>query len=483
MGFIKQKFRSIAFSIIFLVLLFPILSPISCFAKENIDIEQLCQIGDAFSQIAANTSPAVVGVKVESKIRSYPAIKGFEDSNELLEYFRRKFPGVQLPKQEYEQVAQATGFIISEDGYILTNSHLIGEAQTVTVKIGNKPDMQAKVIGTDPPSDIAVIKVDANEPLPVLPLGDSDKLKVGQWVLAIGNPFKLRHTVTVGIISALGRTGLGLTTYEDFIQTDAAINPGNSGGPLVNVDGEAIGINTAIVGSTGSIGIGMAIPINMAKSVYEQIVKNGKVVRGYLGVSIQDLTPELALTFNVKENKGVIISDVVKGSPAEKKGIMRGDIIVEFNGQTSDTANELQNKIGMLKPGTNINVILFHNGQQKNVNVELGERPKEVRVVTEVQPQSAEKLGIGIQNLTDDLMARFGYQSETGVIVSKVEPESPAAIAGITKGSLIMEVNNSKVKNINDFHQALQNALKEKKLLLLINSQGSNRYVVINLPK
>ena len=479
-----KNFKGLSqFSIPFILMLFTVTVPL--FAQDKGDIEMLRKMGNAFSAIAEKASAAVVGLKSErSIVREYrsPFGEPFDPFNDdFFEYFFRR----QLPRQrqqQYRQLAQGSGFIISADGYILTNNHVVGESDKVTVTLNDGREFEAKIIGTDPDSDVAVIKIDAKN-LPYLETADSDKLKVGEWVLAIGNPFGLSHTVTAGIVSAKGRSGVGITTYEDFIQTDAAINPGNSGGPLLNLDGKVVGINSAILSrSGGNMGIGFAIPINMAKNVYEQLVESGTVTRGYLGVSIQDLTPELAKSFGLKDTKGVLISNVSAGSAAEKGGIKQGDIIIELDGMPVEKANDLMNRVAMLKPGTKAEIVVMREGKRKTLTVEVGTRPKSEEVGA-ARSDILEQLGISVQNLTPDLANRFGYKDEEGVIVTDVEPGSLADFGGITPGTLIVEVNRKAVRNTKDLEKALEASFKEGRVLFLLKYRQSTRYLTLTLPK
>ena len=301
-------------------------------------LENLKDTGKAFASVAREASPAVVFIKVEKTVTTSPSMGPFND-----DFFKRYFgepapgqPQNPSPQQKHMLQGQGSGFIISSDGYILTNNHVVGDADKVLVKLLDGREFTAKTIGTDPPTDVAVIKIDAKN-LPILPLGDSGKLEVGEWVLALGNPFGLSHTLTAGIISALGRSRIGIADYEDFIQTDAAINPGNSGGPLINLEGQAIGINTAIFSQSGGyMGIGFAIPINLVKEINNQLIEHGSVTRGYLGVTAQELTPELVQSFGLKDEKGALVAQVTPDSPAQKAGLKQGDMIVKFNGEPID---------------------------------------------------------------------------------------------------------------------------------------------------
>ncbi|MHC4195578.1 MAG: Do family serine endopeptidase, partial [Planctomycetota bacterium] len=398
-------------------------------------------------------------------------------------FFKRRYPQRPSPRPEppkFRQMAQGSGFIVSRDGYILTNNHVVAGVDEINVKLADERSFEAKLIGTDPDSEVAVIKIDAAG-LPFLELADSDKVEVGEWVLAIGNPFGLSHTVTAGIVSAKGRSGFGLADYENFIQTDAAINRGNSGGPLLDIDGRVIGINTAIFGATGNIGIGLAIPINMAKSVYSQLISGGKVVRGFLGVGIQDLTPDLAESesLEIKNTKGIVITDVTEDSAAGKIGLKQYDIIVEFNGEKVEKTNDFRNRVAMLKPGTEVKLVVLRDGTRKNFTVELGQRPEPGRLAG-TPSEAMEGLGFSVQNLTDELAERFGYEGRSGVIVNQVQSGSIAELAGIAPGVLIMEVNRQPVKNVKQFSKALKNAKKARSVLLLIDNGRYN--VLLTLP-
>ena len=473
----------------FLILLF-FIAPLPAFAQDTNSIDTLRQMGRAFAEIAEKASPAVVGIKAEKTvtqdhptIREWPFGDPFED--DFFDYFfRRRSPQRRSPQRKYQQMAQGSGFIISPDGYILTNNHLVGEADKdgVTVTLADGREFTAKIIGTDPYSEVAVIKIDANN-LPILELTDSDAVEVGEWVLAIGNPFGLSYTVTAGIVSAKGRSGFRLAEYENFIQTDAAINPGNSGGPLLDLDGKVVGINTAIISrSGGNMGIGFAIPINMAKSVYDQLVDSGTVVRGWLGVVIQPLTAQLAESFDLKDTKGVLISEVTEDSAAEKAGLKQGDIVVEFEGQPVEKVNVLQNRVAILKPGTKAEIVVLRDGKRKTFTVKLGKRPAPAQIA-KARSDTLEQLGLTVQNLTDELAQRFSYQDMTGVIVTRVEPGLEADRKGITVGALIIKVDRKPIKNTKDFSEAIEKAREQGQTLLLIRSERYTRFVVLILPK
>ncbi len=485
----KATPRLCLISALFVLLLF--ISPAPAFAKDDGDIDTLRQMGKAFAEIAEKASPAVVGIKAEKTITwEYPTMPEWPfgepfdpfDDDFFDRFFRWRSPRRRSPQQrKYQQIAQGSGFIISADGYILTNNHLAEDAGKITVILADGEEFEAETIGTDPESDIAVLKIDDDD-LPCLELADSDALKVGEWVLAIGNPFGLTHTVTAGIVSAKGRGGFRLTEFENYIQTDAAINPGNSGGPLLNLDGEVVGINTFIIsGSGGFMGIGFAIPINIAKSVYPQLIESGKVVHGFLGVAIQDLTDELAKSFGLKNTKGVLISEVTEDSAAEKAGLKQGDIVVELDGQGVEKVNVLQSRIAMRKPGTSVKVVVLRDGKRKTLTVELGERPPEQIIAG--QSEILEELGLTVNNLTDDLAERLGFEGLTGVVVTGVESGSEANRKGITAGTLIMKVNRTQVSNVKEFNEAVEQAGKEGAILLLINDGRYIRFAVLKLPK
>jgi serine protease Do len=394
----------------------------------------------------------------------------------LERFFGRRFSEGQQPRER--QQGAGSGFIISPDGQILTNYHVVGDADRVTVKLNDGREFTAKTIGTDEPSDIAVIKIEAKD-LPVLRLGDSDAMEVGDWVIAAGNPFGLTESITVGVISAKGRSRLGIADFEDFIQTDAAINPGNSGGPLINLQGEAIGVNTAIASRSGGyMGIGFAIPSNMVKAVKDQLVTNGKVVRGYLGVRIQELTRALAQSMHLDTVEGVLVADVSKGSPAAKAGLKRGDVILAFNGRSMTDPGQLRNTVAMSAPGTKVPLQILRDNKKREVTVELGELPREQTAARAGEETLAPaRLGFNVQNLTPDIARQLGYDDTKGVVVTQIDPRSEAYQAGVRRGMVIREVNHQEVNNLQDFQEAVQKAEQEKQLLTLVESQQATLYV------
>jgi serine protease Do len=469
----------------------------SVFAEAGGGANILAQVSEAAARVAEQASPAVVGIWVDIKpgteqtalegpSQSLPNPFGGQSSPQTPQSPQPPQKPKQFPQMQPHEQALGSGFIVSKDGYILTNNHVVGNADLVIVTVGDKPPVKAEVVGTDPPTDLAVIKIQGAADLPVVPLGDSDKLRVGDWVMAIGQPFGLTHTVTKGIISALNRKQMHLTTYEDFIQTDAAINPGNSGGPLINRDGQVVGINTAILGSEGNIGIGFAIPVNMAKDVYEQIVKTGKVTRGYLGVDIQELTSDLAAAFSLPADvNGILVTYVAADSPAEKAGLRQGDVITQFDGRPIRDASLLQSQIASMKPGSQVSLLALRDGKPDTVTVQLGTRPTQPPTTEKEGAKRAiiEMLGLAVQDLTTDLAERLDYQGLSGVVVLAVEDNSIADASGLSAGMLIQEIDRQPVKNVKEFEQALEAAAKKTPILFLVDDQGSHRYVVIDLSK
>lgn len=460
------------------------------------DIETLRNTGEVFADIAAKVSPAVVFVSVEQEytqripdMRYFDPFEEFQNDEFFQRFFGPQFRQRQRQRQqqprERKQIrrGQGSGFIVSADGYILTNNHVVKDADKITVKMSDDKELQAKVIGTDPASDIAVIKVDANN-LPAVELGDSDTLKVGEWVLAIGNPFGLSHTVTAGIVSAKGRSGLRFADseleYQDFIQTDAAINFGNSGGPLINIDGKVVGINSAIYSQSGGyIGIGFAIPVNMAKYIYEQLVAEGKVIRGYIGIYGEDVSPEMAEMLGAKGHKGVVVNNIVKDSPAEKAQLQTGDIIIKKDGKAIDNWDNFRNEVAKIPPGQKITLTVVRDGKEKDVEVELAAREPQT-ASADVQDESTKKLGITVQDLTPEIAKQFGYKDDkSGVIVADVAADSPLADAGIVAGTLIIEVNRQKVKDTDEFWELVKKA--GNSILLYVRQGEYSRYIAIKL--
>src|SRR5262252_965900 len=443
------------------------------------------ELSTAFRSVARQAVPSVVFITVEKTVESgnpgalNNPFGGFgEDFSER--FFGRRFSEGQQPRER--QQGAGSGFIISADGQILTNYHVVGDADRITVKLNDGREFTAKTMGTDQPSDIAVIKIEAQD-LPVLRLGDSDAMEVGDWVIAAGNPFGLTESITVGVVSAKGRSRLGIADFEDFIQTDAAINPGNSGGPLINLQGEAIGVNTAIASRSGGyMGIGFAIPSNMVKAVKDQLLTSGKVVRGYLGVQIQELTKALVQSMHIDTTEGVLIANVSKDSPGAKAGLKRGDVILTFNGRPTTDPGQLRNLVAMSTPGTKVPVQILRDNTKREVTIELGELPREQTAARagEETPAPA-RLGFNVQNITPELAQQLGYSDAEGVVVTQIDPRSEAYQAGVRRGMVIREVNRREVNNTQDFRQAVQKAEQDKQLLVLVESQQATMYIAFPL--
>jgi serine protease Do len=446
------------------------------------------ELSSAFSAVAKAAMPAVVSIKVEKAVEVNPMMGGPSQLNDPFgqfgDDFLRRFFGGRMPQwqapRKYHQEGLGSGFIISEDGYILTNNHVVGDVDKITVGLKDgRTFANAKLIGTDPDSEVALIKIEGHN-FPVLPMGDSGKADIGDWVIAIGNPFGLNETVTVGVISAVGRSNVHIAAYEDFIQTDAAINPGNSGGPLINLDGQVIGINTAILSESGGyMGIGFAIPINMARTIEEQLQKGGKVSRGYLGLYAQDVTPEVAEMLGVKESAGVVVAQVETNSPAEKAGLKVRDVILEVNGKKVTSYDVFRNEVAMLKPGSQIELRVLREGKPLELTATLGERPATAAKKGPSAQVPQQALGLTVQNLTKDLADQFGYRLGEGVIVSDVTPGSPAAQKGIQQGDLIVSVNRQNVTSVDEFTAAVQQSRKSGKVLFLVKRGDVSQFVIV----
>jgi serine protease Do len=385
-----------------------------------------------------------------------------------------------IPQTPENRQIQGTGsgFIISADGYILTNNHVVEAAKEVAVTIGDTQEYQAQVVGRDPKTDLAVLKITPREPLPVPSLGDSDQLRVGDWVLAIGNPFGLSHTVTSGIVSAKGRV-IGAGPYDNFIQTDASINPGNSGGPLYNMKGEVVGINTAIV--PNGQGIGFAIPINTAKPLIPQLMSKGEVTRGYLGVTIQTLTPELAKALNLKDHKGVLVGDVVPEGPANKAGIQRGDVIVSFDKKGVEEARDLSTLVAETPVGKDAPVTVLRNGVEHQISVKIGKLQSEKAEIEKPSQPTQRKWGLQLQDLTPDMSARLGLKAGQGVAVVGVQNGSPAERAGIHEGDIILEVNRQPVHSVKEARLVIEKEAGKGSLLLLVQRDKGTFYAALTL--
>ncbi len=441
-------------------------------------VSEIPMVPANFSDLAEKVRPGVVNIQVVKKVKNvgfgFRNIPGnpFGDENPFGDFFGPFSEG--NPPGGYKQQGVGSGFIISPEGYILTNNHVVEDADQIKVKLANGKEYDGKVVGRDPKTDLALVKIKGASDLQPLKLGNSEDLKVGSWVVAVGSPFGLEQTVTAGIVSAKGRV-IGSGPYDNFIQTDASINPGNSGGPLINMKGEVIGINTAII-AVGQ-GIGFAIPINMAKEIAPQLQEKGHVTRGWLGVSIQEVTPELAKSFGLKEKKGALVSQVVSGSPAEKAGIEQGDVIVEFDGKEVADSKDLPRIVAPTPVGKAVTVKVSRDGKVTDRQVKLGEMEGKVEVSK--APSSHQSLGVTVQNLTPEIAKGLGLKKETGVVVTRVEPGSPAADAGIQTGDVIQEINRKPVKNVEDFVQKVEKAKGQENVLLLIQRGQNNLFAAV----
>jgi serine protease Do len=447
------------------------------------DIDILERQNQAYERIDKAVTPAIVA------IQSTQVIKNVQQSPFLNDPFFRQFFGNQFPQvpREEREHALGSGVIVSPDGYIITNNHVIAKASEIKVTLSDKREFKGKVVGADPSTDIAVVKIDGTD-LPTVPFGNSDQIKVGDIVMAFGNPFGQYFTVTRGSVSALGRTSGRIEELQNFIQTDAAINPGNSGGALVNIRGQVVGINTAILsgnsgpgGEGGSVGIGFAIPSNMAQHVMEELVKSGKVSRGYIGVSIVDLSDDLAKQFKVPDTSGALAQDVVPGGPADKAGIKNGDVIRKVNGQTVTDAGQLTVLVTNLSPGAVATLDVIRDGQPMTIKVTLGERPADINSVGQGggSVQQGTLRGIDVQNLTPSIRDQFGLPPNVnGVIISQLDPNSPAAQNGLQEGDVIESINRQAVRNVGDFNRLAAQA--KGQTLLRINRQGQGAYIVIS---
>jgi serine protease Do len=402
------------------------------------------------------------------------------------EDFFDRFRQFQVPDRNYEQRGLGTGVVVSSDGYILTNNHVIEDADEVTVALADDRKLDAKIVGTDDKTDIAVLKVNASGLLPAK-LGDSDRIEVGEWVLAIGNPFELEQTVTAGIISGKGRSNMGITEYDNFIQTDAAINPGNSGGPLVNLNGEVIGINTAIASRTGGyMGVGFAIPINMARSIKDTIIKHGRVERGLLGASIANLDEDMAAYFGFEGTDGVIVNDLTRSdSPAGNAGVRPGDIIVEFDGKPMSEMNQLRNAVADTPPNKKTSLVVFRDGRRMRLNVTLGNldsisQSNGAPPIRDDSHESESELGMSVQPLTPEIAEQVEAEPNTqGVVVTEVEPGGLANRAGIQTGDVILAINGAPVQSARSFREAAEKGDSERGILLQVMTRGLRHFVIL----
>ena len=442
-----------------------------------------------FVEVAKAVTPTVVNISTTRISRLPEGHAGgapFDDPSFKRFFGDELFRRFEAPKDRRER-SLGSGVIADANGYIITNNHVVSKADEIRILFSDKRSLTAKVVGTDPKTDIAVIKVDAKD-LPTIPWADSDKLQVGEYVLAIGNPFGLNQTVTMGIVSAVGRANVGIAEYEDFIQTDAAINPGNSGGALVNARGELIGINTAIFSQSGGyMGIGFAVPSNMVRSVMDQLIKGGKVVRGYLGVSIQELTSDLARQFGVTETRGVLVSDILADSPAKRAKLERGDVIVEFDGRAVENPTQFRNLVAQTPIGKKVRVKFLRGGKERDLEVTIAEQPKTIAQSESPGDEGGEArasgvfAGMDVRELTPELARRFNLPREDkgGVIVARIAEGSPAGEAGLQGGDLLTEINRKPIANLRDFQSVTGSLAAKEPALVLVIRNGRNFYLTI----
>jgi len=459
-------------------------------AKEKLT-EGILPSDQVFVKISKAVTPAVVNISTTRIIKNNGGQQGqgfpfndplfrrfFGEGGEPFQHHRN------VPRQRKEQ-SLGSGVIVTSDGLIVTNSHVVEEADEIKVLMEDKREFKATLVGKDKKSDIAVIRIDASG-LPTVPWSNSDNLQVGEYVVAVGNPFGLNQTVTMGIVSAIGRANVGITDYEDFIQTDAAINPGNSGGALVNIRGELVGINTAIfTRSGGYMGVGFAVPSNMVRSVMDSLVKTGKVTRGWLGVSIQDITPALGKEFGLKDSKGSLVTDVMPDSPAAKADLKRGDVIVAFTGHEIDNSSHLRNMVARTSVGTKALVKVIRDRKEKEIFVTLSEQPKEVAQKDEEEKESnTDSFGISVQEMTPEIAEQFDLNlKEKGVVIVQVESGSIAEEAGLREGDLVIEINRKPVSDLKSYERLFNKLKDSDAALFLINRQGNRFYITLTPEK
>ncbi len=440
-------------------------------------------VPESFHELAEKASPSVVNIRtVKTSKDGGPVMRHFQrpprDKNHPFNEFFDKFFGEDFHR-EFKQRSLGSGFIIDPSGTIVTNNHVIEDADQITVKLNNGEEHDAEIIGRDPNTDLALIKLKSEGNFPAVPLGNSEALRVGEWVIAIGSPFGLEHTVTAGIVSAKGRV-IGSGPYDDFIQTDASINPGNSGGPLLNMAGEVIGINTAII--AGGNGIGFAVPVNLARGIVDQLEKYGEVTRGWLGVGIQDISGEMAAYYGLKTGKGVLVADVFEDDPADLAGIKPQDIILEVDGKRVTTSRELTGLIAEIRVGKTVNVKVLRAGDEKTMKVKIAKRENEKLAARPNNREFGDELGVRISNLTDEIMQRFNLQENRGVLVINVERGSKAAQAGIRAGDIIREINHMEVVSVDDYRKIIKSIDKGGTIQMFIKRMNAG-FLVIRLTK
>lgn len=439
-----------------------------------------------FVDIAKATTPAVVNISTSwtAKGNTGGAFGPFMDDPFFRKFFGDKFFREFENPRERRQKSLGSGVIVDPTGYIITNNHVVEGADRIHVLLSDQREFEAKLIGTDPKTDLAVIKIEAGN-LPIIPWGNSDNLQVGEYVLAIGNPFGLNQTVTMGIVSAVGRANMGIAEYEDFIQTDAAINPGNSGGALVNTRGELVGINTAIFSQSGGyMGVGFAVPSGMANLIMESLIQEGRVIRGWLGVSIQDITSELSKEFKLSEMRGALVSDVMEQSPASRGGLRQGDVIISYAGQVINSTIDLRNRVAQTRVGEIVKVRVIRNGKKLELDIDIGEQPSDFSKISSVPGRSGEEKissvldGIIVRTPTSETARRFGFsEKQKGVVVLEVTPGSRAEDSGLKVGDLILEINRTPLETLSDYNRLVKRLNKNQSVLFLVNREGRQFYL------
>ena len=447
--------------------------------------EELQRLSDAFAELAEAVKPAVVAVKTEKEVRIDESWSG-----PPFDFFRgQPFSGPRFLQRPELQKGLGSGVIVSADGYILTNNHVVtndsrlraAPVDRILVELADGRTFTPRIVGRDPATDLAVLKIEEDAELPHLPFGDSDQLDVGEWVVAVGNPFGQLHTVTSGIVSALGRSAR-VSLYEDYIQTDAAINPGNSGGALIDLGGELVGINTAIASRTGGYqGIGFAIPANLARKVMDQLVEHGEVRRGMLGIYMDEIDADISATLELESRKGVLVARVIEDSPAEKAGLKTYDVILAVDEVATDTPAALRSYIAHQPPGTEVELTLLRDGRKRKVTARLTTREESLSAAAEEPREEKKKLGMAVQELTGDLADRLGFEEEKGVVVSDVERGSPASRAGLRRGDLIIEIDREPVGSVRDYREAIEEADGRALLLVRRNMRGQVQTDIIAL--
>ena len=433
----------------------------------------------SFADLVEKLQPSVVNISTTNVIKQRsPFQRGPGAPNDPFnEFFEKFFGGQGSPGKEFKRQGLGSGFIMTEDGYVVTNNHVIDRAEDIDVILQNGDKYEAKVVGKDPKTDLAVLKFEPDQKVQAVQFGDSENLRIGDWVIAIGNPFGLGYTVTAGIVSAKGRS-LGLGAYDDFIQTDASLNPGNSGGPLFNLKGEVVGVNTAIV-ARGQ-GIGFAIPIDLAEFVIDQLKSDGKVVRGWLGIYVQKITPEIASSFDLKEDEGALVSDLAPDGPAEKAGIKRGDVIVEFDGKKVKDISDITSYSAETAPGTEVEVKVIEDGKPKTLKITLGDFPDQK---TKAETEVSENLGIRVKQLTPQIAERFNLAQNEGVIISDLQQGSAASNAGLKIGDIILEIDKSPIKTLTNYSDALKDIKPGDTALFLVKRGTNTIYAAVRVNK